>query len=161
MQTTWFITANAGRARIFSETDPKEPLLEVSDMDNATVRLHDADYVSDKVGPKAAGKSSHGIGAGEGASGAPNKTYQPAQTPSEHEAEQFARDISEYLLQAHQEGRFRHLVISASPEFLGALRSVLDPQLKSLVTLEVNKDYTQYDAQQLRTQLHAQMHKPH
>jgi protein required for attachment to host cells len=62
-------------------------------------------------------------------------------------------------MEAHQQGRFQQLVISASPEFLGALRTFLDPHIKPLIKLEVNKDYTQSNAQQLREQLQAQMSK--
>lgn len=168
MQTTWIITANAGRARFFSESDPAEPLEELEDMVNAAARLRETETLTDRMGNTAAGSSSHNIGGNEAAgfahnakAGAPNKTYQPAVTPAEQEAEKFAKDISNYLMQAHQEGRFKQLVISASPQFLGALRSFLDPHVKALIKFEVNKDYTQFNAQELREQLHAQMAKSH
>jgi protein required for attachment to host cells len=117
-----------------------------------------------KSGRTAAGSSSHNIGGNEAAgfahnakAGAPNKSYQPAQTPQEHEAEQFAKEISKYLMDAHQEGRFQQLVISASPQFLGALRMYLDSHIKPLIKLEVNKDYTHSNAQQLREQIREQL----
>jgi hypothetical protein len=166
MQTTWIITANAGRARFFSESDPAKPLQELEDMVNPAVRLRDIETQTDGVGPTAATNSSHNIGGAGGVglphnakAGAPNKAYQPAQTPAEHEAERFAKDVSHYLLTAHQQGRFDSLVISASPQFLGALRSFMDAQIKSLIKRELNKDYTHFSAQQLREQLHAQQDK--
>jgi protein required for attachment to host cells len=166
MQTTWIITANAGRARFFSEPDPNKPLQELEDMVSSAARLRVLDTQTDKLGPTAASHSSYNIGGTEGVgfahnakAGAPNKTYQPAQTPAEHEAEQFAKDISHYLLTAQQEGRFQNLVISASPQFLGTLRSALDPHLKSLIRQELNKDYTHFNGPQLREQLHAQQAK--
>ena len=166
MQTTWIITANAGKARFFAEADPAGPLQEVEDMVNSAVRLRVLETESDKFGPTAAGKSGHNIGGTQGVGlahnvgvGAPNKTYQPAHTPAEQEAEQFVKDISKYLMQAHQEGRFDRLVISASPQFLGALRSFLDPHIKALIAQEFNKDYTHFNAHQLREQLHAQQAK--
>jgi protein required for attachment to host cells len=166
MQTTWIISANAGRARFFSESDPAEPLQEVEDMVNSAVRLRELETESDKIGPTAATNSGHNIGGTQGVGfahngkvGAPNKAYQPAHTPAEQEAEQFAKDISHYLMKAHEEGRFQQLVVSASPQFLGALRSFLDPHVKQLIKLELNKDYTQFNAQQLREQLHAQQAK--
>ena len=58
MQATWIITANAGRARIFAEADPAQPLQEVEDMVNSAVRLRVTETESDKFGPTAAGKSS-------------------------------------------------------------------------------------------------------
>jgi protein required for attachment to host cells len=164
MQTTWIVSANAGRARIFSEADPAEPLEEIEDMVSTAARLRDADINTDEVGRTAAGSSRHGIGGNEAAgfahnakAGAPNKSYQPAQTPAEHEAEQFAKEISKFLMDAHQEGRFQQLVISASPQFLGALRTYLDSHIKPLIKLEVNKDYTHSNAQQLREQIHEQL----
>jgi protein required for attachment to host cells len=166
MQTTWIISANAGRARFFSESDPSEPLQEIEDMINDAARMRDSDLETDRLGPTAAGSSSHNIGGTQGVGyahngqvGAPNKQYQPAQTPEQHEAEKFARDIAKYLLDAHRDGRYQQLVISASPHFLGELRSLLDPQIKPLIKLEVNKDYTHSSAQELREQLRAQLHK--
>lgn len=164
METTWIIAANAGRARFFSEADPAKPLDELEDMVNAAARLRvaETEKETDRIGNTSAGKSSHNIGGTQGVgqahnanAGAPNKTYQPAHTPEEIEAEQFARDISAYLLKAHQAGRFQHLVISATPQFLGLLRNFLDTHLKPLVKFEVNKDYTQSNGQQLREQLQA------
>jgi protein required for attachment to host cells len=164
MQTTWIVSANAGRARIFSEADPAEPLEEIEDMVSTSARLRTSDINTDEVGRTAAAGSSHNIGGTEGVgfahnakAGAPNKAYQPAQTPQEHEAEQFVKDISKYLMDAHQEGRFQQLVISASPQFLGALRMYLDPHIKPLIKLEVNKDYTHSNAQQLREQIREQL----
>jgi len=166
MQTTWIISANAGRARFFSESDPSAPLEEIQDMINDAARLRDIDINTDEFGPTSATNTSHNIGGNEGAgfahnakAGAPNKQYQPAQTPEQHEAEKFARDIAKYLLDAHRDGRYQQLVISASPHFLGELRSLLDPQIKPLIKLEVNKDYTHSSAQELREQLRAQLHK--
>jgi hypothetical protein len=167
METTWILSANAGRARFFTEADPAAPLQEVEDMINSAVRLRVTETEADKIGPTAATNSGHNIGgtagvgfAHNGKVGAPNKAYQPAHTPSEQEAEQFARDISRYLMEAHQGGRFQQLVISASPQFLGALRTFLDPHIKQLVKLELNKDYTSCNAQQLREQVHGQLAKP-
>jgi protein required for attachment to host cells len=166
MQTTWIISANAGRARFFAESDPSAPLEEIQDMINDAARMRDIDINTDGVGPTSASGSSHNIGGNEAAgfahnakSGAPNKAYQPAQTPEQHEAEKFARDIAKYLLDAHRDGRYQHLVISASPHFLGELRSLLDPQIKPLIKLEINKDYTHSSGQELREQLRAQLHK--
>lgn len=168
MRTTWIISANAGRARIFSDTDPAEPLQEIEDMVNNGARLRVLETETDKLGPTAAAGSSHNIGSGQsadsahnGKAGAPNKLYQPAHTPAELEAEQFAKDISKYLVDAHQEGRFEQLVISASPQFLGALRTFMDPHIKPLIKLELNKDYTHVSPHELRDQLDAAKAKLH
>jgi protein required for attachment to host cells len=62
-------------------------------------------------------------------------------------------------MKAHQDGRFQQIVLSASPQFLGALRSFMDPHIKPLIKLEFNKDYTHVAPNQLREQLQAQQAK--
>ena len=166
MPTTWILSANAGRVRFFSESDPAEPLQEVEDMINSGAQLRTVESETDRLGPTSAAGSAHNIGGNEGAgfahnakAGAPNKQYQPAQTPAQHANELFAKDVSDFLLKAQQEGRYQQLVVSASPEFLGTLRQNLDPQIQKLVKAEFNKDYTHSNAQQLREQLQAQQGK--
>ncbi|CAN7587237.1 host attachment protein [Massilia sp. LjRoot122] len=166
MPTTWILSANAGRVRFFSESDPAEPLQEIEDMVSSAAQLRTVDTETDRLGPTAAAGSRHNIGGNEGAgmahnakAGAPNKQYQPAQTPDQHAADLFAKDVATYLLKGHNEGRFQQLVISASPDFLGVLRTKLDPQVQKLVKAEFNKDYTHSSPQQLREQLQAHQAK--
>lgn len=148
MNTTWVVSANAGRARFFSQTQAGGPLDEINDMVNPDVHLRTAETESDKIGPLAAGKSAHNVGAA-----LPNSGYEPNQTPDEHQTELFARSVASYLQQNHQAGRFKQLALVASPQFLGILRKLLDPNLMSLVNLEINKDYTQFSATQLQEQI--------
>ena len=166
MPTTWTIAANSGRARIFSDAEAAQSLQEIEDMVNPAAHARELDLVTDKMGQTAATNTTHNIGGTQGVAsdlngkaGAPGKTYQPAQTPTEREAEKFAKDIAGYLLQAQQQGRFQHLVLSASPEFLGVLRANIDPQIKSLIKREINKDYTHSNGQELRAQLDAHQEK--
>jgi len=149
MNATWILSANASRARFFSQENLSEPLEEINDMVNEAARLRMIDIgETDKRGPTSATKSMHNTGGA-----LPNKTYEPPQTPDEHEAELFARDIAGFLLQGYREGRFKHLSLVVSPQFLGMLRKLLDPQLESVVSLEINKDYTQFSPEQLRQQI--------
>jgi protein required for attachment to host cells len=148
MQATWIVSANASRARFFSQEKSSDALEEINDMVNDAARLRGIDTESDKLGPTAASKSKHNVGAAT-----PNKLYEPAQTPDAHQAELFARDIASFLLQGYQEGRFQKLSLVVSPQFLGMLRKLLDPRLESVVTLEINKDYTQFSPQQLLEQV--------
>jgi protein required for attachment to host cells len=152
MPTTWILTANASKARFFSQQDTSGRLEEIYAMVNEAARLRTRDTESDSMGPTSAGKSMHNVG---GAT--PNKTYQPNQMPEQHQAELFARSIAEFLQRAQQEARFQHLCLFVSPQFLGVLRKLIGPQLQSTVRLEVNKDYTQLSLQELREEL--QSHK--
>jgi protein required for attachment to host cells len=149
MNANWIVSANASRARFFSQTQPSEPLEEINDMVNDAARQRMLEInETDKRGPTSASKSVHNTG---GAT--PNKLYEPPQTPDKHQAELFARDIADYLLQAYREGRYQQLTLVVSPQFLGMLRGLLDPQLESVVRLEINKDYTHFNAQQLLEQI--------
>jgi len=155
MAATWIVSANAGRARFFSQAKSSEPLEEINDMVNEAVRLRMVENnETDKIGPTAATKSQHNVGAAT-----PNKTYEPPQTPDKHQAEMFARDIAGFLLQAYREGRFQQLLLVVSPQFLGALRGLLDPELASAVSLEINKDYTHFSGEQLREQIQTHQSK--
>lgn len=154
MQATWIVSANSSRARFFSQDHSSEALEEINDMVNDSVRLKGVDTEPDKVGPTSASKSMHNTGGA-----LPNKAYEPTQTHEEHQAELFARDIANFLLQGFQEGRFQELSLVVSPHFLGVLRKLLSPQLESIVSLEINKDYTQFDPQKLLEQVKAYKNK--
>lgn len=148
MQATWIVSANASRARFFSQEHAADPLEEINDMVNDAARLRMQDTETDRLDPRSAAKSKHKVGAST-----PTKLYEPAQTPDEHQAELFARSIAGFLLQGYQEGRFQQLTLVVSPQFLGMLRKLLDPRLESVVALEINKDYTQFSPEQLLEQV--------
>jgi protein required for attachment to host cells len=151
MNATWIVSANASRARFFSQAQSSDSLEEINDMVNEASRLRMVESTeSDKRGPTAATKSSHNTGGA-----LPNKTYEAPQTPDQHEAELFARDIADYLLQAHRDGKFQKLSLVVSPKFLGMLRTLLAPELESAVSFEIDKDYTQFSPQQLLEQIRA------
>ena len=145
MDTIWIVTADEGRARIFCESEPGNPLQEIDAMVNTGARMRTMEKVSDKLSPKAAGSSKHATGGA-----LPTNQYEPQQTPEERESEFFAKTVADYLLKAWQAGQFQKLELFAAPKFLGLLRAILDPQLKPLVTVESNKDYTSLNAHQLR-----------
>jgi protein required for attachment to host cells len=150
MSALWIVTANAGCAHFFLQSDPSAALEEVGELVNSKASLHTYDTESDRLGQHAASKSAHSVGAPTQPSG-----YEPNQTPAEHGAELFARNISRFLLHGYQDGHFQRLALIASPEFLGVLRSVLDPRLLDVVTNEINKDYTRCNSRELSAHLRA------
>jgi protein required for attachment to host cells len=152
MDATWIVSANASRARIFSQAASSANLQEVEDMINSGARLRTAESESDKIGPTSATKGMH-----NGGGATPNKAYEPHQTPVEHQTELFARNIAEFLLKGQQQGRYRQLCVVASPQFLGVLRQQLNSNVVSAVSLEINKDYTQASAAEL--QAHIKTHQ--
>ena len=151
MDATWIVSANAGRARFFSQAGAAANLEEVEDMINSGARLRTVETESDKIGPTSATKSMHNTGGP-----LPNKAYEPHQTPVEHATELFAKTVAQFLLKGQQQGRFRKINIVASPQFLGILRQQLDANVASAVSLEINKDYTQASPAELQQHLRAQ-----
>jgi protein required for attachment to host cells len=144
MATTWIVSANASRARIFSQSAANQPLQEVTDMVNEAVRLRMVEMTeSDKRGPTAGTKSTHNTG-GQ----VPNKLYEPPLSPEKLEAEHFARDLAAFLVKSHQENAFQQLNLVVSPKFLGALRPLIEP-LRATIKVELDKDYTQQSANEL------------
>lgn len=148
MQTTWIVTANNGRARIYAQKDQNSALMEVEDMVNPSQRGRVSDIDTDQLGQLAASKSIKSVGAATQPSG-----YEPNQTPLEHQAELFGRSVAEYLQQAHAQNRFQNLIIAAGPEFLGLLRKLLDKQVVGAISQELNKDYTNVSQHDLLAQL--------
>jgi protein required for attachment to host cells len=150
MNAFWIVTANAGRARFFAQQNTSSPLENIGEILNDKSSLHTADTESDRIGQHAASSSNHSVGAPTQPSG-----YQPNQSPAEHHTELFARDVSRFLLHGYQDGHFQRLVLIASPEFLGVLRAVLHDRLVSVVTGEINKDYTHCSLDELAEHIHA------
>jgi protein required for attachment to host cells len=154
MPSTWIVSANASRARVFAQRNAADPLDEVLDLVNEASRLRDTDLETDSpVGERAASDSRNNVGAPTTPS-----TYEPKQTAKEREVELFARQVAEQLVKAHNEGRFEQLCLVASPEFLGLLRRLVEPRLGRALSLSINKDYTHSTPQQLREQI--RQHRP-
>ncbi len=148
MTATWIVSANASRARIFAQQGSTAGMEEVSDFVNEAVRLRSSDTETDRLGPTSGTGSIHNTG---GAT--PNKLYQPRVSPEKHQAELFARDLCDFLLKAAQEGQYEELDLVVSPQFLGAVRQLLDPEVRSRVKVEIDKDYTHLSGDALLDQI--------
>jgi protein required for attachment to host cells len=154
MTATWIVSANRGHAKIFAQSHANDALQEVDAMENPAARMREGEMETDDLGNRSASKSNHNIGRGP----SQPSGYEPNQSPVEHETENFARRLAGYLEKAHQEGRFSHLTLVASPEFLGELRGLLGKNLQKAVETEIHKDYTHADARELRERILAQRH---
>ncbi|HTF94523.1 MAG TPA: host attachment protein [Cellvibrio sp.] len=144
MESTWIVTANAGNAHFYSVTNTNPPLEQKNSLVNPYASLQTVDTESDKLGLHAASKSKHSTGQPTQPSG-----YQPNQSPAEHHAELFARSVAGFLLRSHQQGLFNRLILTASPEFLGVLRQVMDAGVRAVIANEIAKDYTRFQGKDL------------
>lgn len=144
MESTWIVTSNAGNAHFYCVTNANPPLEEKNSLVNPYASLQTVDTESDKLGLHAASKSNHSTGQPTQPSG-----YQPNQSPAEHHTEIFARSVAAFLLRSHQQGLFKRLILTASPEFLGVLRQVMDAGVQSTIVNEIAKDYTRFRGKDL------------
>jgi protein required for attachment to host cells len=144
MEATWIVTANAGQAHFYLITNSNPPLEEINRLVNPNASLQTIDTETDKLGLHSASKSKHSVGQPTQPSG-----YQPNQPPAEHYAELFARNVASFLLRSYQQGLFKKLILTASPEFLGVLRNLLDASLQTAIVSEIDKDYTYFQGREL------------
>lgn len=145
MTRSWIITANSGRAYVYSQKAPTAPIEPLTQMFNDDASSVTSDTESDRLGQHAASSSRHGVGAPTQPSG-----YEPNQTPAQHHAELFARRLADFLKKGYNANSYERIYLFASPEFLGVLRKLLDLNLSSLIVRQVDKDYTQFGPHQLR-----------
>lgn len=141
MNSIWILSANSARATIFTAESAQTPLVELETFDNPDSRVKQADLASDR-----AGRSFDSHGEGRHAMEAPLDPKQQVQIG-------FAKRIADRLEQARVEHAFERLVLVAAPAFLGLLRPNFGPTLQSLVSLEVDKDYTALRPEELRARL--------
>ncbi len=140
MKLTWILVADSTRARIFTADTPSSPLEEIEDFSHMEGRLHDREMTSDLPGRiKSAGGGGH--------------AFEQPTDPKQHEADNFAHRVAQYLEDAHNANRFEQLLIVAAPTFLGLLRNNLPEQIKKLVCFELDKDITMQSVADIRQHL--------
>ncbi|MFO7802816.1 MAG: host attachment protein [Desulfovermiculus sp.] len=126
----WVVVGDSARARIFGTNSRGGGLTELEVLYHPESRMRDSELQTDKPGRMYAMQ-------GEFRSAA-------EQTPARKvEAERFAQSLAEYLDTMHHENRFEHLILVASPNFLGLLRNQFSSRLHNAVISELNKDISQ------------------
>jgi protein required for attachment to host cells len=141
MAKWWVVVADSAQARLFSVTGPMGPLEELETLAHPEGRMREQDLVSDLPGRTfdSAGEGRHG--------------KEVPVRPKQQEAIRFAEKVAERLETGRKNLEFGSLIIVAAPAFLGLLRDKLTPQLRALVTLEMNKNLVRQDAREIRALL--------
>ncbi|TVR31458.1 MAG: host attachment protein [Spirochaetaceae bacterium] len=123
---TCIVVADAARARFFARDGDK--LEERESLLHAEGRMHEGDLVTDK-------------GADVHESTAPSaRSGHTAERARKHEAEVFAKQVAERVHHERVGGQLDHLIVVASPGFLGLLRDKLDKPTSKLLAHTVDKD---------------------
>ncbi len=141
MSKVWVVVADEAKARILSTRKSTEPLVEINSLSSPEAHDREQDLVSDKSGRG-------GNGSGEGRHAMDEKN-----THKEQYALRFAKELSDLLEKNQQSKSYIKLIIVAAPRFLGLLRKELSKGVIQLVSLEIDKDLTMMDSQDIRKHL--------
>lgn len=132
----WVVVANEAAAIIYTCKGRRGPLVELRRIENKQARAKTSELISDKAGRAF---DSHGQGR--------HAMTREKSGPRQQIVEAFARQISGYVDQARQEGRFDDLVLIAAPRFLGLMRKALARTAVSEPYLAIDKDVVAADPQ--------------
>lgn len=140
MNSTWVLVADRGHARFFSVDKPASPLTEEDTLIHDQSRLREQHLISDSPG------------ASSGVAGMGRHPMTKENEARNQEAISFAKEISTRLDSAHQNG-LRKLYLISDPGFLGVLRQKMPPNLRRLVTAEIDKNLANLPASDIRSHL--------
>lgn len=138
---TWILVADRARARVFSLGKDASRMIEIEDFVNPMARTpgREQEHAPPPRVHDRFGEGRHAI-----------EAHTP---PREKAALQFAAMLGSHLKHAHDEQRFRDLVLIAPPRFLGALNAALDAHLGKAVPLRISKNLTHCPASEIRESL--------
>ena len=148
MKEVWVLVADRARARLFSLEEGASRMIEVADFVNPAARTpaHGCEHgppprVHDRIG-----EGRHVI-----------EAHTP---PREKVALQFAATLGTYLKHAHDELRYRGLILVAPPRFLGTLNATFGGHLGEAILLRVPKNLTRSPANEIREALPRKLFEP-
>jgi len=141
MSKTWIVVADEAKARILSTNKSTEPLIEIHSISSFESQSREQDLVTDKPGRNNSGSAERKHAMNE-------KT-----THKEQYALLFAKKLSDLLEENQLSKTYANLIIVAAPHFLGLLRKELSKGVNELVSLEIDKDLTMMESQDIREHL--------
>lgn len=138
MSTTWILVANRARARLFEFDNRDRSVSELRDF------LHpDGRLPAGTRGENRPPRSMDRMGPGRHA-------IEPQTEPVTKHAQRFASELTGLLEDGRVHHRFDHLVLIATPRFLGHLRQCMDSRLREQVSREVRRDMTRGSVQAIQ-----------
>jgi protein required for attachment to host cells len=119
--TTWILLAQRGGACLLERNGDGEAPRVIERIEHPEGRQKDGELVTDRPGRAFD-------------SGGPGRSrYETEETPHDHVAAVFARELAERIERGRIDGRYDELVLAAEPRFLGKLRAALSPAASKLV----------------------------
>jgi protein required for attachment to host cells len=125
---TWVIVANGSECKIFSTQSMEKRLELLKGFYSAEARVHSVDLGMDRPGRvhESINATRHAI--------------EPKINQQRKEKAKFSHLIADYLNKAVNIKGLKHLILVASPEFLGSIRKYLSKHTVSIISKEINKD---------------------
>ncbi|KYG60488.1 hypothetical protein AZI85_12780 [Bdellovibrio bacteriovorus] len=126
---TWICVVNRSEAKIFEHGNNRSADVQfVTKLSNPRGRLKAQDINADKPGSFVSGFTTHGMG------------REKIDSPTEHVAQEFAKQVSQFLYDSCQQHLFEELVLIAEPQCLGRLRGLLSKEVRQCIVQEIPKD---------------------
>jgi protein required for attachment to host cells len=141
MAAIWVLIADGAKARLFAADAPTGALEERETFVNPDGRAKQRDLKTDRPGA-----TSPRMGRGR-------RATEPDVSPREHALQLFAKLLVDHLEAGRTGNDFERLVLVAAPAFLGMMRDQMSAPLKSLVSLELDKDFVALGPAELRARL--------
>lgn len=130
----WILTVSRERAFVFERNGHDLALL--------CEMAHSPGVISEETN-KARGRNFNPAGGGA------RHGMEPRETQVRHEDVLFIGELSKFLSDAFNEGKFERIVLSAPPKTLGEIRKVFPPEIIGCIHAEMNKDIVHLDAKAL------------
>jgi len=140
MTKHWVVVADQSKARFFTVADSHSALQEMGELVHPEARDREQTLTSDRPGRAfdSKGQGRHAMGS--------------TVEPGKQETIRFAKQVTDHLQAAHNEGRCDRLLLVAGPPLLGLLRENLKTS-SGLDVSVVEKNLGQYDALEIRKHL--------
>jgi protein required for attachment to host cells len=142
--STWILVTDSRRARVFEAADKVSALTEVRDLLNAASHQQTPD------------ERGRGVGSHTGT----QRGMEPRTLPKEHDAQQFAREVSEFLRVEHAANHFGKLFVVAAPDWLGHLQAALHDSVRAVMQTPLQKNLVHSTPAELLDEIRALL-KPH
>jgi protein required for attachment to host cells len=142
--STLLVVADAGRCRLFG-LDEAAQLIELESLLSAGARQSENELVEDKPGRNRdhSGRGRHAM--------------EPKSSAKKSAAKSFAKRVAVKL--HRMLARYQHLIVVASPTFLGLLRDELDEASREKVYLEIDKDLTYLSPLEIHCSVNEALHE--
>ncbi|GAA0792863.1 host attachment protein [Marinobacterium sediminicola] len=124
---TWYVVADAAKARIFQQKSPRDTAEEIHTLVHPAARAPGSSLTSDAPGAQAnAGSGTHGM--------------QEKVTPRQAEDQRFAREVIDQVRHALNDNQISQFYMAAPPHFLGLLRGAMDNRVSKALAGDLDKN---------------------